>query len=65
VNDCCLTSTQQFISYAKFQWDDDGVRFVLNQHAWIFIVLAHWNNNPWIDMSPQIFLSQSFFCSFS
>ena len=21
--------------------------------SWIFIVLAHWNNSPWIDMSPH------------
>ena len=39
VSDCCLKPTQQFcsaISWRKqvnFQWDDDEVRFVLDQHA--------------------------------
>jgi hypothetical protein len=27
--------------------------FYTNMLSWIFIVLAHWNNNPWIDMSHQ------------
>jgi hypothetical protein len=34
----CLAPVQQFFSYimaktSYFQWDDDEVRFVLNQHA--------------------------------
>jgi len=38
VIDCCLMPIQQFVSYimAKhviFQWDDDEIRFVLDQHA--------------------------------
>jgi hypothetical protein len=33
VSDCCLTPTQQFVSYIMARWDDDKVRFVLNQHA--------------------------------
>ena len=37
VSDCCLTPTQQFsaISWREvnFQWDDDEVHFVLDQHA--------------------------------
>jgi hypothetical protein len=38
VSDCCLTPTQEFsaISWQEqvnFQWDDDEVRFVLDQHA--------------------------------
>jgi len=38
VSDCCLTPSQQFFSYIMartgyFQWDDDEVRFVLDQHA--------------------------------
>jgi hypothetical protein len=41
MNDCCLMPTQQFFSYiciswreqVNFQWDDDEVRFVLEQHA--------------------------------
>jgi hypothetical protein len=38
-SDCCLTPTPQFFSYmtwreqVNFQWDDDDVRFVLDQHA--------------------------------
>ena len=36
-----------------FQWDDDEIRFVIDQHAEVdFIVLAHWNNTPRIAMSP-------------
>jgi hypothetical protein len=41
-----------FGTFKLFQWYDDEVRFVLDQHAcWIFIVLAHWNNSSRIDMS--------------
>ena len=37
----------------NFQWDDE-VRFVLDKHAWLnFIVLAHWNNSPHVDISPH------------
>jgi hypothetical protein len=37
-----------------FQWDDDEVHLVLDQHAYLYvIVLAHWNNRPRIDMSSQ------------
>jgi len=36
----------------NFQWDDDKVRFVLDQHAeLLFKVLAHWNNSPRVGMS--------------
>jgi hypothetical protein len=32
------------------QWDDDEVRFVLDQHTELdFIVLVHWSNSPRID----------------
>ena len=36
----------------NFQWDDE-VRFVLDQKAKLdfYIVLAHWNNSPRVDMS--------------
>ena len=38
----------------NFQWDDEELHFVLDQHlSWIFKVLAHWNNNPLIDMWPH------------
>ena len=31
-----------------------GFGFVLdNTLSWIFIVLAHWNNSPWLDMWPH------------
>ena len=38
VSDCCLTPIQQFFGYimartSYFQWDDDEVPFVLDQHA--------------------------------
>ena len=28
-----MSAYQQFFSYINFQWDDDEVRFVLDQHA--------------------------------
>jgi hypothetical protein len=36
----------------KSSLDNDGVCFVLDQHAelGVYIVLAHWNNSPWVDM---------------
>jgi len=56
VSDCCLTPNEQFFSYimartSYFQWNDD-VRFVLDQHAELdfYMVLAHWNNSPRVDM---------------
>ena len=38
-----------------FQWDNDEDHFVLDQYAQLdfFIVLAHWNNSPRIDISPH------------
>ena len=38
--------------WVKSSLDDDGVCFVLDQHAEleVYIVLAHWNNSPWVDM---------------
>jgi hypothetical protein len=40
----------------NFRWADDEVRFVLDQHAELdfFIVLAHWNNSPQVDMSLHL-----------
>jgi hypothetical protein len=37
-SDCCLRPTQHFFSYimgeqVNFQWDDDEIHFVLDQHA--------------------------------
>ena len=53
VSDCCLTPTQQQFQQVNFQWDDDEVRFVLDQNPELefFIVLAHWNNSLQIYMS--------------
>ena len=58
VSDCCLMPILPFFSaiswreQVNFQWDDDEVRFVLeNTQSWIFIVLAHWKNSLWVDMS--------------
>ena len=60
VSDCCLTPTQQSCSYimaktVNSQWDDDDVRFLLDQNAlfFIFLVLAHWNNSPRIDKQSK------------
>jgi hypothetical protein len=38
--------------WVKSSLDDDGVCFVLDPHAEfeVYIVLAHWNNSPWVDM---------------
>ena len=41
--------------YVTFWWDDNDVRFVLDQTlSWIFIVLAHWTNSSRIDMSLHL-----------
>jgi hypothetical protein len=52
-----LFSNLSAISWCEqgnFQWNDDDVRFVLDQQAsWIFIELIHWNNSQRIDMSPR------------
>jgi len=50
----CQFSNFSVISWweeVNFQWDDE-VRFVLDQDVRkIFIMLAHWNNSMWVDMS--------------
>jgi hypothetical protein len=57
VSDSCLTPIHHFsaISWQEqvnFQWDGDEILFVLDQQAeLVFIVLAHWNNSPRVDMS--------------
>jgi hypothetical protein len=38
VNDCCLTLSEQFVSYvivktSYIQWNDDDVHFILDQQA--------------------------------
>ena len=57
VRDCCLTPNGQCFSCimarTSYIHRDNDVRFVPDQHAssWIFIVPAHWNNSPRVDMS--------------
>jgi hypothetical protein len=53
---CCFTSIQEFFNYilwrvqVNFQWEDGKVRL-----HWVgfFLVLAHWNNSPRVDISLQ------------
>ena len=48
-------STISWREQVTFQWDDDEVRFVLDQHAQLdFRKLAYWNNSPQIDISPPL-----------
>ena len=54
----------------NFQWDDDEVRIVLDQHTELdFKVLAHWNNSPRLDMSLHsatlFWYEPTSLCSFS
>ena len=37
----------------NFRWDNDEVRFVLDQHDLLDFYSAHWNNSPQIDTSPH------------
>jgi len=51
MNDYCLIPNEPFFIYIMarttyIRWDDNHVRFVLDQRAWLFLVLAHWNNSP-------------------
>ena len=76
VSDCWLTPTQQFFSYIMARTSQFSMRwwwgpFCTRQTrlVWIFIVLAHWNNNPLIDISPRsghiiLILSQPVFALF-
>jgi len=59
MSDCCLTPTQQF---SAISWREQvtfneimmrSALFNTNTLSWIFIMLAHWNNSPRIDMSPH------------
>jgi hypothetical protein len=57
VSEWLLFNANSAISWqeqVKFQWDDDDVRFVLDKHSSIFIVLVHWNNSLRIYMSPHL-----------
>ena len=61
VSDCCLASTQQFFQLYhgenKLIFNEMMMRsalFQTNTLSCIFIVLAHWNNTPRIDMSPHL-----------
>ena len=49
-----VVSASSWREQTKFQWYDDEVRFVLDQHAELdVIVLTHWNNSPRTDLSPH------------
>ena len=73
VSDCCLFSNISAISWREqvhFQWDDDEVGFVLDQHAELeFFSVTHWNNSPRLDMSLHsetlFWFELTRFCSFS
>ena len=58
VSEWLLFNANSAISWREqvnFQWDDDEVRIVLDQHAELdFKVLAHWNNSPRVDMSLHL-----------
>jgi hypothetical protein len=57
VSDCCLTPIHQFFSYIMVRTSLFSTRwwcpFCSRPTRWVgfFIVLAHWNNSPWVDMS--------------
>jgi len=60
VGDYCLTPNEQFFSYImartsyflmRWRWWGPLCTHDTNTLSWIFIVLAHWNNSPRVDMS--------------
>ena len=51
VSDCFLTPTQQLFSLIVNEMMMRSALYLTNTLSWIFIVLAHWNNSPQIDMS--------------
>ena len=60
VSDCCVTPPQLCFSYImgenKLIFNEMMMRSVLYKTitlCWIFIVPAHWNNSPRIDMPPH------------
>jgi hypothetical protein len=61
LSDCWLTPTQQLFSYIiwgelvsfKEMMMRSGVYKTNTITSWIFIVLAHWNNSPRLDMFPH------------
>ena len=57
-----ITLNEQFFSHITsrtnyIRWHN--VRFVPDQHTfrWIVIVLDHWNNSLWVDMSAMMIMS--------
>ena len=57
VSDCCFTPREQLFSYIMVRTSSVSMRwwwcFALywtNMLSWIFIVLAHRTNSPWIEM---------------
>ena len=58
VSDCCLTPNEQFCrymmartSYIRYHEMMSTLYKTNTLNSWIFIVLAHWNNNSLVDMS--------------
>ena len=53
-NEQCLSNFMARTIYRYVQWNDE-VHFLQGQHtSWIFIVLAHWNSSPLVDMSLHL-----------
>ena len=59
---------EKFFSYQEQFNSDESMMFALyqiNTLSWVFIVLAHWNNKLWVDMSFHLdtlfWASQSLF----
>ena len=62
ISDCCLTPANSAIfqlyhddKQVNCQWDDDEVALYY-MLSLIIIVLAHWNNISWRDMSPHSYI---------
>ena len=53
LSECCLTPTQQFFSYRKLLVNQLMKWSICTRLSRMFIVRAHWNHNPRIDMSLQ------------
>jgi hypothetical protein len=71
VSDCWLMQSKQFFSYIMARTSYNvmwliSVLYLINMLCRIFIVLAHWNNSPWLeillnsDTSSRLWAKQSF-----
>ena len=50
VSNCCLAPIQLYHGENKLMFNEMKMT---NTPSWLFIVLAHWNNSPRVDMSPH------------